>query len=139
MSPIEGLTIVHVIVAILGMLTVLVGLGLFIHAAVKNKKYPISLVSLIAVGAILTAFPVTKKLEFNSALEDISMLTEKLKNNPDDKTTQAQLAERVAEVRESKSLSLETKKKLNTAKELVIESRKITTPVRPGDIGRVPN
>lgn len=45
MISIEGLTIVHVIVAVLGILMVLVGLVLLIIAAIKDHKYPPMLIS----------------------------------------------------------------------------------------------
>jgi hypothetical protein len=119
MSPIEGLTIIHVLAAVLGTVLFLVALGLLVRAALKNNIYPATLVSCIVIGAALIVFPVTKKLEFNSMVSDMTRLTAKVEKNPNDLDAKRQLKEKVERIEKSPSLSPKTTDKLRNARRLI--------------------
>ena len=72
---------------------------------------PKPLVTGILIGAALIVFPVTKKFEFYSLLDEVTNLTDKVKSNPND----------------------------SNAKILLQNEPRLATPLKPKPIKRISN
>lgn len=139
MSPIEGLTVIHVLAAVLGTLLFLVCLGLFVRSGIKFNTYPKMLVVCIVIGATLTVFPVTKKFEVNSLISEMAKLSKKVEKNPNDKTAKMELEKKILKLEKAPSLSPNTVKKLDDAKILLQKDTRIIKPLKPAPMKPSPN
>ena len=113
----EGLTIFHLIAAILGIILFLTALVLLIRSAIKTNTYPKTLIVCLVIGGMLEVFPVTKKFEANSLISDIGTLTEKLKTEPTNLKMKQELQKKIQKVERWNYRSTKTQLKLNKAAE----------------------
>jgi energy-coupling factor transporter transmembrane protein EcfT len=119
MQAIEGLTIFHVIAAVLGIVLFIAALVLLILSGIKTNTYPRSLLYFFAFGVALVIYPITGKIIYGEIIGDLAKYAADAKADPENTKKQELLKDSIDRANKSLYISPENTKKLIIANDVI--------------------
>jgi len=120
LKAVEGLTIFHVIAAVLGIVLFITALGLLIRSAVLFNTYPATLILFLALGVAFETYPIIGWVHVQSIIDALPKVTAEAKANPEDQNKQELLAESLERLDKSVYISPRTNTNLKIANDIIV-------------------